>query len=54
MHDGSVALADRQRQFHPNMDVTEKQRCTSLAGGMSPVLIMTDADGWCQGSNVLN
>ncbi len=40
MHDASIALADRKRQFHPGMDVTYEQRYTSLAGGMSPVLIM--------------
>ncbi len=35
----SVALADRKRQFHPDMDVTNEHIYTSLAGGMSPVLI---------------
>jgi hypothetical protein len=35
-----AALEDRIRQFHPAMDVTDEQRYTSLAGGMSPVLIM--------------
>jgi len=40
VHGGVVALADRKRQFHPGMDVTDEQTYTSLAGDMSPVLIM--------------
>ncbi len=39
-HGWIAALADRNRQFHPDMDVTDEQRYTSLAGGMSPLLIM--------------
>src|SRR5271157_3406191 len=29
VHNGSIALANRKRQFHPGMDVTEEQRYTS-------------------------
>ena len=32
VHDWSAALADRKRQFHPDMDVTDERRYTSLAG----------------------
>jgi hypothetical protein len=52
MHNG--ALADCHPQFHPNMDVTEKQRHISLAGGMSQSLIMQTLTEWRQGLSVLN
>jgi len=54
MHNSGVALAGCHPQFHPNMDVTEKQRRSSLAGGMSQSLIMQTLTGRRQGSNVLN
>ena len=44
MHGGGVALADRKRQFHPDMDVTEEQRYTSPAGGMRQKAYPIDAD----------
>src|SRR5271166_1262447 len=55
VHGWSAALADRKRQFHPDLDVINKQRYTSLAGGTSPVLIMVQRlPEWCQGWNVLD